>query len=220
MARASKGTGKISLAPRAKKAKKARNPLFLDEKYTGPEPVWEGWEKWSVERFRKEKTRGFYYYNYFNTAKELIPNVIKWMDQNGYSKEDIRAYKEMPDWQTTITVGSLATMLLKGMPSKHPKMEDGDSVAWIKQKINPLVEHGKKILKEKKAEEKGSSNVHVPSIQERIRDATLFILEDIQTWTDGFIKDPASFDPKSLRANKLRETRRPEFVLSLLFAKV
>lgn len=197
MARASKGTGKISLAPRAKKAKKARNPLFLDEKYTGPEPVWDGWEKWSPEKFRKEKTRGFYYYNYFNTAKELIPNVIKWMDQNGYSKDDIRAYKEVPDWQTTITIGSLASMMLRGMPSKHPKIEDRDSVEWIKEKLNRLVEQGKKSLKEKKAEEKGSANVYVPSIQDRIREATLFILEDIQAWTDGFIKEPASFDPKS-----------------------
>lgn len=198
MARAAKGTGKISLAPRAKKAKKARNPLFLDEKYTGPEPVWDGWDKWSAERFRKEKTRGFYYYNYFNTAKELIPNVIKWMDQNGYTKEEIRAYKEVPDWQTTITIGSLTTMMLKGMPSKHPEINDGDSVDWIKQKINPLIEQGKKILKEKKAEEKNSVNAYVPTIQDRVRESAFVFVEAFEEWLDKFIDSPSDFDPKEI----------------------
>ena len=197
MAKAAKSTGKINLTPRAKKVKKARNPIMLDEKYTGPEPVWDGWEKWSIEKFRNEKSRGLYYYNYFNTGKELVPNVVKWMDQNGYTKDQIRAYREVPDWQTGTTIGALATMMLRGMPSKHPLDSDKDSAEFLKNKFSSMIEQGKTLLKNNKEAESAGVNIHVPSIQDRIRDATETIIEDIQKWTDGFIKDPQTFDPKS-----------------------
>jgi hypothetical protein len=198
MARAatkSKGTGKISLAPRAKKAKTARKPMILDEKYTGPEPVWEGCERWSNERFRKEKHRGFYYYNYHNTAKDLIPNVIKWMESAGYTKEMVRAYKELPDWETTATIGALATMLLNGMPAEH-SAEDQNSVEWLKSKLDEMVSRGKAMLSAKKKEETKTANTYQPTIQERVRDAAFGITDDIETWLDGFITDPSKFDPK------------------------
>lgn len=194
-ARKAKGTGKISLAPRAKKAKVARKPTLLDEKYTGAEPVWTGCERWSNERFRKEKHRAFYYYNYHNTAKDLIPNVIKWMEKNGYTKEAVRAYKEVPDWETTSTVSSLATMLLNGMPAQHSD-EDQNSVEWIKVKIDEIVAKGKVLLTEKKKEEKKTANTYQPTIQERVKDAAFGITDDIETWLDGFITDPAKFNPK------------------------
>lgn len=195
-ARKAKGTGKISLAPRAKKAKVARRPTLLDEKYTGSEPVWEGSERWSIERFRKEQHRGFYFYNYHNAAKDLIPNVIKWMESEKYTKDEIRAYKENPDWTTTSTIGALATMLLNGMPELHPASEDRSSKIFLKEKIDDLVKSGKELLKEKKQDEKKSANVYQPTIQERVRDAAFSISDEIETWLDGFITDPAKFDPK------------------------
>ena len=70
-----KDTGKFNLTAKPKKAKRTRSPMFLDEKYTGPEPTWEGWEKWSEEKFLKEYRRGMNYYNYFNTYKDLAPNL-------------------------------------------------------------------------------------------------------------------------------------------------
>jgi hypothetical protein len=191
-----KGTGKISLAPRVKKPKTARKPMILDEKYTGAEPVWEGWEKWSIERFRKEQHRGFYYYNYHNAPRDLIPNVIKWMETNGYAKDEIRNFKETPDWATTSTMGSLATMLLRGMPTKHPNSEDRDNAEWLREKIGELIAKGKELAESKKKEEKRTSGTVQPSIQDRIRSSAHVIAEDIDAWLEGFIKDPNAFDPK------------------------
>lgn len=196
-ARKAKGTGKISLAPRAKKAKVVRRPTLLDEKYTGSEPVWEGSERWSIERFRKEQHRGFYYYNYHVTAKDLIPNVIKWMEQQKYSKDEIRAYKENPDWATSSTMGALATMLLNGMPSKHSASEDRDSTEFLKEKISDLIQIGKGQLKEKKQNEKKTANVPQLSIQDRVRESAFNNIDDIENWLDGFITEPKTFDPKS-----------------------
>jgi hypothetical protein len=191
-----KGTGKISLAPRVKKPKTARKPMILDEKYTGAEPVWEGSDKWSIERFRKEQHRGFYYYNYHNAPRDLIPNVIKWMEVNKYSKEDIRAYKENPDWATTSTIGSLATMLLRGMPTKHPKSEDRDNDEWLREKLGEMITKGRELLESKRKEEKRTSGLVQPTIQDRVREAMYLHVEAIEDWLEGFIKDPNTFDPK------------------------
>lgn len=195
----SKSTGKINLAPRIKK-KKTRSPLMLDERYTGPEPEWTDWEKWSYEKFRKEKHRGYFYYNYFNNAKDLIPNVVLWMSKNGYSKDDIRAYKEMPDWKTSTTMGSIATMMLRGCPGKHPEApaEEGDSAEWLRKALSPLITEGKGLLKEKKEEEKKSANGPVMTIQDRIREATYQHMEELEAWLDEFIVDPAGFDHKKI----------------------
>lgn len=207
MARAAKGTGKINLAPKAKKTRKARNPLFIDEKYTGPEPEWDGWEKWSYEKFRKEKHRGFYYYNYFMSGKEMIPKIIEWMSVQGYSKDDIRAYKAVPDWKTNTTMGSIASMMLRGMPAKHPENDETPSDVFLKEKLDNLILEGKELIKQQKIDEKKNSKLYVPTIQERIREATEAYLEEIEDWLEGFITDPANFNPKGMNIHNYFKTK-------------
>lgn len=198
MARAAKKSsgGKINLAPRVKKKKSTRNPLFMDEKYTGPEPEWAGWESWSYEKFRKTQHWGYFWYNYFSTAKEMIPQITKWMLENGYSKDDVKAYKAAPDHRSSVTMGSTANMLLRGMPELHPQSEERSTVIWLKEKITPIVEEGKEILKTQKIEEKVSGPVI--SIQDRIREASYTHMEGIVDWIETWLVDPTKFDPKAL----------------------
>jgi hypothetical protein len=193
-----KDTGKINLTPRTKKTKHTRVSRVLDEKYTGPEPVWDGWEKWSWEQFRKEKYRGFYYYNYYNNNKDLIPFVCKWMEKNGYSKEEIRAYNEVVDWKTSTTMGSISCMSLRGMPNIHPEApaDEKSSEDWLREQLSPLIEEGKKILQSKKEEAK--NNVIPFNIQDRIRQAAFVVCEEIDDWLDKFMIDPDKFNPKEL----------------------
>lgn len=200
-------TANRTLTPRAKK-KKVRSPLMLDERYTGPEPEWAGCESWSYEKFLKERHRAYFYYNYFNNYKDLIPNVIQWMTKNGYNKEDIRAYKDAPDWRTSSTMGALATILLRGCPSKHPKdpNEDNNSEAWLRKAIDTVITRGKESLKEKKEEAK--IDVPMMTIQDRIRESTFTHIEELEAWMDEFLVDPATFDPKKINVSnyfKIRE---------------
>jgi len=188
--------GKINLAPRAKKKKVTRNPLFMDEKYTGPEPEWDGWESWSFEKFKKVRHWGYFYYNYFSNAKEMIPQITKWMGENGYSKDDIKAFKTAPDHRCSVTMGSAASMLLRGMPANHPEDSDNDTASWLKNKITPIIEEGQEILKTQKSEEKVGG--YVPSIQERIREATYTHMEDIIDWLETWLVDPTKFDSKEM----------------------
>ena len=198
MARAAKKSsgGKINLAPRVKKKKSTRNPLFMDEKYTGPEPEWDGWESWSYEKFRKTQHWGYFYYNYFSTAKEMIPQIIRWMSENEYSKDDIKAFKTAPDHRCSVTMGSAANMLLRGMPELHPQSEERSTAIWLKEKIGPIIAEGKEILKTQKVEEKVGGPIL--SIQDRIREASYTHMEGIVDWLETWLVNPAKFDPKAL----------------------
>jgi len=198
MARAAKKSagGKINLAPRVKKKKSTRNPLFMDEKYTGPEPEWDTWESWSFEKFRKTRHWGYFWYNYFSTAKEMIPQITKWMGENEYSKDDIKAFKAAPDHRCSVTMGSTASMLLRGMPASHPEDPENNTASWLKGKIDPVIIEGKEILKNQKVEEKVTGPVL--SIQDRIREASLTHMEGIVDWLETWLVNPAKFDPKAL----------------------
>ena len=191
-----KDTGKFNLTSRPKKVKSTRSPMFLDEKYTGPEPTWESWEKWSEEKFLKEYRRGMNYYNYFNNYKDLAPNLYKWMEKSKYPKEEIRCIKELPDSHITITSAALATMFLRGMPEERADIDGYGPGEWVRKDIAEYIVKGRALLEKRTASAAANAGLHQPTIQERIREATYLHMEEIDNWLDGFIKDPASFDPK------------------------
>jgi hypothetical protein len=129
----------------------------VDSRYTGEEPIWDGWETWPVEKFWKEYSRSFNFYNYYSTAKNSKPAVLEWMVNNGYTKEDISAVKAAPDYSPGMTAGTLCTCMNKGMPAFHPGINDyltslrGDALPqiacdiFVKDAIATSIVEGKKL---------------------------------------------------------------------------
>ncbi len=115
----------ILKAGRSSKKKKHRGNgiAAVDERYTGTEPVWDDWQSWPIEKFHKERSRTFGFYNYYSNAKDLKPAVLEWMANNGYTKEQIRAVKRAPDYLPGVTVGSLCSAMNRGMPDFHPGLQ-------------------------------------------------------------------------------------------------
>ena len=95
----------------------------VDARYTGEEPIWDGWESWSHEKYWKEYTRSFNFYNYYCSAKDTKPAVIEWMQTHDYSKEEILAIKNAPDYSPGMTTGTLCTCMNRGMPPLHPGIQ-------------------------------------------------------------------------------------------------
>tara|TARA_B100000900_G_scaffold302747_1_gene261290 strand:+ start:2300 stop:3592 length:1293 start_codon:yes stop_codon:yes gene_type:complete len=177
-------------------------------------PNWEGWQEWSGERYHRFKgaSRDFYYQNY--KPADLYPHTWKWMSQNGYSKEQVKNAKAAPGYELSITAAITAKQLLDGMPDLNPKEDEyWDSLPgttgkmapaskFLKERIERAINAGSKVVEEKKIEEKKTSNVYVPSIQERIRDQAYIQSEAIEEWLEGWITDPKSFDPKGFDFKK------------------
>ena len=96
----------------------------IDSKYTGEEPIWDGWETWPIQKFVDERNRSMNWYAYYaKRSDQFKPEVLSWMEANGYSKEDIRAVRRAPYYLPGPTVCGLCTAMNRGMPALHPKMQ-------------------------------------------------------------------------------------------------
>ena len=74
------------------------------------------------------------------------------------------------------------------------KQAPTDSIDWMSNYFDELYNKGLSIVEEVKAEEaKKPKNVYVPSIQERIKEASSNIIAEIEAEVDNFIQDPKAF---------------------------
>jgi len=195
-----------------KKAPRAAPRVKRGGKLTSP--GWDGWEEWTGEQIHRhrEYCRSFYYENY--KPVDLYPAIYTWMEQEGYTKEQIKHAKAVPSAFTSITAAIVAQCFLDGAPD-YVKKEDefwqslpgtmgpkkGPS-EWLKKSIEKYIERGSQVVEEKQEEEKEKVNVYVPTIQERIRDQATVQSEAIDEWLEVWTIDPNNFDPKGFDFKK------------------
>ena len=126
----------------AKKPRAAapRQPKWADEKFTGPEPKWEGCSKWSDEQKRREIYHAFYFYNYYMTASDMRKYVVEFGQQYyDWGKAEISAFAECDDNRVGITIGSVSKMILNGAPMSH-------DAEFIVNKLDELLTYGRNQL--------------------------------------------------------------------------
>ena len=178
----------------------------------------EGWEEWTGEHYHRvvRDYKSDLYANF--KASDLAPEVFAWMKENDYSKTEIDAVKKRGP---NVTLGYICKLLRAGMPDLNPKhAEHWDSLpgttgklkpvtVWVKKVISEAIEDGSKMVLEAKAEEKEKVNVYVPTIQERIRDQSFEMVEDIDVWLETWVEDADSFDPKAFDFKKHFQKLQP-----------
>jgi len=165
-------------------------------------PSWVGCEAWDENQFLRYFHSAMKYYRMESTGKELKGKVIDWMGKNGYDKKTIASFKKTKDNRCSLTVGSIAACLLKGMQSTRPDFNNGrDTATWLGKEIAKIIDEGKNDIDEEavKAAEADKPVVYTPSIQERTRDAALLMTEEIETAYEAFQADPENFDPKAFK---------------------
>ena len=195
-----------------KKAPRAAPRVKRGTKITAP--GWEGWEQWTGQQIHRHRefSRSWLYENF--KPVDLYPYVYKWMEANGYSKEQVKQAKASPATTVSVTAGIIAKQLLEGMPdyvereneyweslpgtmgSKRP------CTVFLKERIDKAIEEGSKVVVEKTAEETAKKDVYVPTIQERIREQAYIQSEAIDEWLEVWLTDPDSFDPKGFDFKK------------------
>jgi hypothetical protein len=142
------------------------------------------------------------YYRMESSSKELKAKVIDWMGKNGYDKKTIASFKKTKDNRCSLTVGSIAACLLKGMQSTRVDFNQGrDTATWLGAEIAKIIDEGKNDIDEDavKAAEADKPAVYTPSIQERTRDAALLMTEEIEDAYESYQTDPEAFDPKAFK---------------------
>lgn len=111
--------------------------------------------------------RAQYYTHYEVESKEWLTTVKNYIKKH-YDKKMVTAINKLPDWK----IGgkshwATAAFLIEN--DNADLVPDGHRTG-LDRWITELAEEGAAIVQEKKAEEKTKKNVHIPSIQERIRE--------------------------------------------------
>jgi len=166
-------------------------------------PKWDGHETWDTNQFLRHFHTAMSWYRLESSGKELKPKVINWMSQNGYTKEQIAEFKKTKDNRCGTTVGAIAACLLKGMPPVRTDFNDGRSAAvWLGQSIATIVSEGKDDIDDEAVAEI-KTTVPVVSIQDRVRESSYKMTEEIETAIESFQLDPEAFDPKAFKVLNL-----------------
>ena len=155
----------------------------------------------NTEAIYRERTRSYDWYNYYHKSSSLFRDVEKWLVDNKYTKDDIKAWKAAEAWRTTMTVASSCKLLNNGMPdiiiSPYNKEVEPKPISdHIKKSLKEVIEIGYKHLEEKVEEVKDSKEKVVVSIQERMREISAFMIEDIESSVDTFHDDMTKFNLK------------------------
>lgn len=164
-------------------------------------PKWEGHETMTADEFSRHFRHSMDYYRLEHSGKDLKPKVINWMSANGYTKEQIKAFKDTKDNRCSVTTGAIASNLLRGMPPVRADFNEGRNTAqWLGASIAKIMDEGKndEVEAEEGAVEIKPVTVQ-PSIQERLREAAGRMTEEIEDALEQFASDPESFDPKAFK---------------------
>ena len=183
-------------------AKRSKNHEALAASKKDTSPKWTGAEDLSGEQFTKLFRDSMNWYNQNKTGKELKPQVINWLGHAGVDKELISQFKRTKDGMCGITLGAVASCLVKGMPRIHNGFNNGkDSGAWVIAEVKKIVLKGDF---EEPEEVKLVKNINpIINIQDRIREQAGAMAEEIDIAIDNFILDPNNFDPKQYNLVKL-----------------
>jgi hypothetical protein len=167
-------------------------------------PRWDGAADWSAEQFTKNFRVAMEYYRFEYSAKDLKPKVIEWMKTQGWHADSIAQFKKTKDNRCSGTMGGLAACLLRGMPEVHAGFNEGrDSAKWLENEINRVIaDGGNDVDDEEEVTEKKETTI-VVSIQERVRESSLGMTEEIESAIESFQLDPEAFDPKQFKVLNL-----------------
>jgi hypothetical protein len=166
-------------------------------------PNWAGCESWDTDKFYRFFHEAMQYYHLNHKVVELKGKVIDWMGRNEYTKDQIKQFKVTKDWRCGPTMGAIAANMIRGMPAIREGFNEGkSSEAWLRKEIERIsLEGGGDIEPEITADP--VSTAYVPSVQERLREVSLRMTDEIEDAIERFQVDPDTFDPKAFRLMNL-----------------
>ena len=189
------------------KSKKITSVTIRENAKRDYSPKWDGCESMTASQFLRHWHSAMSYYRLEFSGKDLKPQILKWMATVGCTKDDIAAFKRTKDNRCNVTMGAIASCLLRGMPAVRADFNDGkDTAAWLLKSISDVIAEGKDDVDEEAVAEV-KSTAPVISIQERVRDTAYAMTEEIEDAIESFQLNPTDFDPKAFKVLNLLKAK-------------
>jgi hypothetical protein len=178
-----------------KVAPKTRTPMFADEKYTGREPVWdtERAAKMTQAEFDHFLRKSFSYYNYYYAQKDLKKHMVKWMQENKYTKAQVSAFIRSSDRVVPMTAYGILMASRQGMPLREKEL------AYLRERIEFAIDAADAEPEETATGAKSAEVtvvVKAPTIQDRLNEKTSEHLAHFEGIYDEVVAG-ATIDPKA-----------------------
>lgn len=168
-----------------------RKARRITKKEKSNEPTWEGWEDMDGQQYHRfrDSIHSWYYQTF--KPDELSTHTYEWMENNGYSKEEIKCVKAVPSYVIGTTTHITCRMLTNGMPDFNQKEDDHwqtlagtmgnikPATEWVKIQISKGIEQGKVLVEKKKKEDAKKSIFYQPTIQQRLYQAAIKMTQEI-----------------------------------------
>ena len=190
---------------KAKKAKKTKITSITIRENRGKDlsPKWDDVENMNSVEFLSHYHSAMNYYNLQFSGKDLKPAVINWMTENDCEKDVIAEFKKSKDWRISTTMGAIASCLSRGMPEVREDFNNGRNTKdWLINSINKVINDSKHDY-EQEDEVETKPAAPVISIQERVREATIKMTDEIEDFIESWMETPDNFDPKQIKVLNL-----------------
>lgn len=169
------------------KLKAPRSTQAADEKYTGPEPVWDTERALKMDEavFDHHMRRSMNYYNYHYATKDLKKYVVEWVQTTELlNKAELSAFIRSPDRTLSMTSCALVMAHRQGMPmqERHIKF------------IRNAIQHSIELAGDEVVEVINTPAVaYKPTIQDRMNEKTADILGEFEGHYDEAVKGKTNF---------------------------
>lgn len=175
---------KIKVEGKAPK-KVQRDPLFVDEKYTGTEPVWDTERalKFTAEEFDHQLRKSLAYYNYYYGTKDLKKFLVQWVrdyseKNKTFDKATIDRFARTADSLTPFTACAIVKAHTKGMPllDRH--------ITYLIATVNKVINLAKDEVAVEEKTVATAPTVKVPTIQDRLNEKMSELIGEIEGFYD------------------------------------
>lgn len=167
-------------------------------------PSWDGATDWTGDKFTNQFRVAMEHYRLESSVKDLKVKVVEWMHSQGYDKTDIQEFRKLKDKYINGTMVGVAACLVKGMPEVHEGFNHGkDTSIWLRNEITKVVALGSADLEEDEEEKAAKPAGPVITIQDRVRESSLAMTEEIEEAIESWQKDAEAFDVKQFKVLNL-----------------
>ncbi len=163
-------------------------------------PSWDGADEWTGDKFTAQFRVAMDYYRMESSVKDLKVKVIEWMPTQGFDREDIKIMRKVKDKYYNGTMVGVAACLVKGMPEVHAGFNNGkDTGAWLRAEIDKVMKAGVGDVEDEETAAEVKAAGPVITIQDRIRESSLGMTEEIEDAIESWSTDAEAFDPKAFK---------------------
>ena len=159
-----------------------------DAKYTGTEPTWDDVSSLTDKEVTDRISRGLAFYGYYCSKKDLLPDLVDYMTNEGYCKQEVKLIKKYFNSISLLTTMKIVRMFNRGCPKNA---DEGSPNSFVIQSIDSAISKARELHFSRKVEVEEDDKPKVPQMspmQRLINKCNLDVIVHCEVEIDAMIE--------------------------------